>query len=291
MKQAVVWTDRTNRRAVVVCDAAVRGLRRCGYQVMQQPSDYYHGARLGDVAVFYGLRGKLQQILRDYSSSPASRAVYIDLGYWHRKQPGAGYNGYHKVVVNATHPTVDPAQRYDAQRFAQLGVPVVPPRSAPATVGDYVVLAGMSGKAAGVYGYQFEEWERWAVQQCRAQLPHLPIVYRPKPTVAAQATRALAHRFSVGEEGYEVLLRHAYAILTHHSNVAVDGIAQGTPCFVIEGAARALSGSWESLGTRRTFSAEEQWNFLCGLAWYQWTLEEMVRGEPWAYLRARGELP
>jgi hypothetical protein len=79
-------------------------------------------------------------------------------------------------------------------------------------------------------------------------------------------------------------LASARAIVTHHSNVAVEALAAGVPVHCFTGAAAACSVPLDRLCER----PEGREQFLADVAYLQWSLDEMRSGAYWAHIKERG---
>jgi hypothetical protein len=250
------------------------GARRLGLNWELRSSLSYRGRPEHDVAIFYGLAAGLDRLFRDYRDRGLN-AVYIDLGYWGRRKR-TRFDGYHKLVVNSRHPT-DYFQRrkHSPDRFAAHQVAIQPWRSS----GDHILLAGMSAKAAAAEGMLPHVWERETIAYLR-ELTDRPIIYRPKPNWTD--AKPLAGATFDRETPLEQALTNCHAVVTHHSNVAVDALLAGVPCVCLGGVASLLSGKIDQIETLPTPDGREQW--AADLAWTQWSVEEMQAGEAFRYL-------
>lgn len=228
----------------------------------------------------------MPEIFRTYAQHDDTKAVYVDLGYWGRRE-GGRFAGYHKIAINSRHP-LPFLMRHPLphDRFARFGLKLEEPRPP----GRHILLAGMGDKGAMAEGYRPEQWERSAIAKLRA-FTDLPIVYRPKPSWKTarpiEGTTFSPRSVDVADE-----LENCYAVVTHHSNVAVEAVLAGIPVYCEAGVARCFSvgkleelvDPWRFAGFNRT--AREQW--AANLAYWQWSVAEMYRGDPWRFLRAEG---
>jgi hypothetical protein len=241
----------------------------------------FAGQPVADAAVFYGLEGRLPHVFAAYKG--IGRAVYVDLGYWDRRR-GGRFAGFHKIAVNARHPTAyfrRPAHPPD--RLRAVAAPIKPWRRN----GRHVLVAGMGDKGARAEGYATEAWERWAIGELQRYTAR-PIVYRPKPswkkarpiagTIYSPRTREVADE-----------LRDCWAVVTHHSNVAVDAIMAGVPAFCWEGVAACMSGQ-ELAGIESPPMPDGREQWAADIAYTQWSVEEMRTGAAWRHLRQEGLL-
>lgn len=237
---------------------------------------------VGDVAVFYGL---IKHVMKGYEEA-GRKYVYVDLGYWGRHEGGRRH-GYHKVSVNSRHPTAY-FQKIPKKpdRFNRFRIKVHPWRER--SKNGFIMLAGMSKKAAEAEGFAAEEWETKAVEAIR-KVSNRRIVYRPKPNWPdfRHLEGTSVERGSDAPGDVCNFLKDCHAVVTHHSNVAVDALLFGVPTFVCGGAAsplssRHLSGIEEPV----RLDGREQW--AADLAYTQWSVAEMIEGKAWQYLKDEG---
>lgn len=236
--------------------------------------------------VFYGLEGNLPKIFEH--AIALSRAVYIDLGYWGRRE-GGRYEGYHKISVNARHPVgYFRSPQHTGERLERLGVRVVPWDDRPVHMlkrMGHVLVAGMGAKGAAAEGYRPQEWERWAIEELRRYTSR-EIVYRPKPSDPL-GSPIPGTRFSPKTRAIEDEFRDCWAVVTHHSNVAVEALLAGIPCFCWGGVARSMSLQ-DLSRIENPYIPPDSYRatWARDIAWTQWSVPEMKRGDAWAYLRS-----
>lgn len=243
-----------------IAQAMAAGIARCGDRPVMHDLGAAH--RPADVAVCYGwkARNRLQLF---------PRFVYADLGYWQRDQ-------YYRLAVGSWSPDGYVRAGLPAARLEGLGVQVQPWKS-----GSEIVVAGSSPKAAADHGLGYMAWERRAVKALTAK--GLRVVYRPKPgDPAAQPIEGAGYDTRPLAEALEA----AAGWVTHHSNSAIDALVAGVPVHCEIGAAAAFSVPLEQIGQAPRLEGREQ--FLADVAWLQWNLDEMRRGDAWAHLKERG---
>lgn len=272
-----VYQIRSHGRSAAICEAAAEGLSAAGFRPHFMFEDEYHRP-LFRRAFFYGYIGNLPRIMHEYPT-----VVFCDLGYWHRKRVGR-YNGYHKLCVNDRHPgdyfMNDPINE---SRLKALGVGIAPWR----TEGSHILVAGMSAKAAKAAGIKPGQWERQAIEQIR-EYTGRKIIYRPKPNC----------RFSAGIPGIEEdrskrpiaeALKDCHALVTYHSNSAVDALMHGVPVYCEGGAAKPLSmPTLADIADPPLPGDRRRW--ASALACAQWDLAEMRTATPWNHLVRQGVL-
>jgi hypothetical protein len=273
----------------VIADAWEAGLRRLGvphsvyFEDLTGRADYIRALEQCTHAVFYGLEGRVPLIFRDFATNPAKRAIYVDLGYWGRRE-GGRFDGYHKVSVNNRHPTAYFRRpQHDRRRIAHFRDFLAQPWSMG---GDHILLAGMGDKGALAEGFHPEEWERQAVEIIRAHTDRR-IVYRPKPSWKKAKPLPGCEYVDSKSRVVELDLVNCHAIVTHHSNVAVDGLVAGIPAFCVGGVAAPFSSPRLERIERPEFpDGRDAW--MADIAYTQWTPVEMAAGLCWAHLREEG---
>lgn len=213
-----------------------------------------------DVAVMYGW--KLSASLRKYP-----QFIYADLGYWQRET-------HYRMTVGAWSPEKYVRAGLPDSRLRSLGVRIRPWKS-----GEQVLLIGASDKAVREHGFGYMQWERAMAERLRG-LGH-SVLYRPKPS---DPRRCPIPGTSYDTGSLSTAFAKAKAVVAHHSNVCVEALAAGLPVHCVTGAAAAMSVPIESLETRR--DGREQ--FLADVAWLQWSVDEIRRGDFWAHMKERG---
>lgn len=133
-----------------------------------------------------------------------------------------------------------------------------------------------------------EEWERNAVAALR-KVTDRKIVYRPKPSWTG-AKPIEGTSFSPRSESLNDVLRDCHAVVTHHSNTAVDALVAGVPVFCLEGVASPLAlDDLASIENPVTPDGREQW--AADVAWTQFSVKEMQCGLAWRHLKDEGVVP
>ncbi len=252
------------RRYKQVATAMMDGIGRCGDVAYAHPVD---APRLkgADVGVCYGWNRHAQ-----YDTYP--RFVYADLGYWHR-------DTHYRLVVGAWSPERYVRANLSRSRLDRLGVQVQPWR----TGGDTIVIAGSTGKSCIEHGIGYRAWEARVASQLRDCGKR--VVYRPKPT---DRNRAPLKGVEYDEGPLAETLSRACALVTHHSNAAVDALVAGVPVHCETGVAAAFSIPLEQVANPPCLEGREQ--FLSDVAWLNWSVDEMRSGAAWAHMKERGLL-
>lgn len=282
--KAIFYVNFDNGRAKAICEAVTAGLGRCGQAVTVKSSADYRGPD-ADVALSYGLWGRLRQIHDDYPTAGRA-AILIDLGYWGRRD-GGKLAGYHRIAVNSRHATAYFQRiRHQADRFARFDIMPKPFRRD----GSHVLLCGMSAKAAWVYGLAPEEYERQAVATLRRHTGR-EIRYRPKPSWKhAQPIDGSTWLPAGGNALMTPLdLKDCYAVVTHHGNAALDALIAGVPVFCEHGLASVLARrDLAQIETPLYPDEAKRDQLLYDAAYTQFKVSEIADSTAWAYLRAEG---
>jgi len=278
-----VYYGQNNIRSEHVAGLLRRGALDRGFAVTVRSCEAYVEPA-GDAAAFYGLTGKLPKIFRDYLRVE-KRVVFLDLGYWQRRDPHDRMAGYYRVSVDAYDPSKYlMALERPGDRWAKMGIGLKPfePR------GGAFLVAGMSEKSSGVWGLRAEEWEIRTIADLR-RLSARPVFYRPKPSW--NAARPLADAsYSPPHESLEKALGRTFAVVTHHSHVALDGLIRGIPCISAEGPAKLVSGSIVDPEAVIWPTEETRARLFGNLAYCQWHSREIEAGAMFDDLTATGLL-
>lgn len=271
-------------RSRAICDAADKGLREAGYLVRKKSSLIYAAPEC-DLAVFYGLSGKLTKAFNDYQKRKA--LVFLDLGYFDRVSGGRRL-GYHKVAVNARHPTdYFQRRRHDSSRLDRLGIKLAPWRAD--TSSGHILVAGMAPKACAAACIPTNAWETETIAKLR-KITRRRIVYRPKPNWANAKALQGADFSPPGKRSLLDDLRGAHCIVSHNSNANVEALVAGIPSFTVAGAALPMSQTDLTLIESPCMDVDrEQW--LRDLTYTQWNVPELCTKEPWMHLANEGLIP
>lgn len=260
MNRAIVVYQRAYGRSLAVARALHEAMARHGILSTITCEDV---ATKAQIVAAYGWRNP--DLFRH-----ADRFVHVDLGYWGRI-PGI-IEGPYKVVIDGRHPKLDTIDRTDPRT----NLPPIGNWQRPS--GNRILLAGMSAKSAGTYGYGPEEWERGMVSRIHSMDPTVEILYRPKPSwrgATFLAGTTMDYRFRL-----EDTLRIVQGVICHHSNVAIDACAMGTPWWSVEGALAPWgASSLEDLLGGWTPDKDRRLEALGRLSWFQWNLDEIAKGD------------
>jgi hypothetical protein len=214
-----------------------------------------------DLIAGYGWR----PVMRTAWERWPERILHTDLAFWSRES-------HLKLALGGRwSPLAD--WDYDESRLKRHRIVIGPSR----TPGRRILVCGMSAKAAGTWGLEPEEWERATVQRLIAAGAS-SVIYRPKPTWPDAKPIARA-KYDSGAE-IDATFPNVDAVVSHHSNAAVDALAVGLPIYVETGIAKALSvPTLEGAIEAKALDRETRESFLRQVAWHQWTLDELKTAE------------
>lgn len=283
MTTVTVYYSPHQRRSMILAEAAFKGCKRSGYKVKILSSLHYKKVD-SDYAVFYGLACGLDRVMRDYSKHKSAKALYIDLGFYHRRIGKQRYNGYHKISVDGRHPMYLMDKDMPDDRWKQLvalgGLEIKPWR----TNGEDVLIAGMSAKASAAENLGPLEWERDAVAKLIKHTDR-KIRLRPKPncTQSRPIPGTIWHNVRSLDQG----LHNVHAVVARHSNVCVDALLEGIPIFCDEGISKSM-GLSDLSRIEKPYYPDNRERFLCNMAYQQWRTSEIEDGSPFKYLEWMG---
>jgi hypothetical protein len=279
----VVFCHSDKPREHLLADAFSEGVRRHGDTCTLQPLTPDHATVPAEVACMVGVKSRA---LYQAYYGQGTHVVYLDKGYTRHARPGpVKVWEYWRVSLDSHHPTQYLGKPdMPADRVDDLGVVLKPWRKK----GEHVVIAGSSQKYHDFYGLRHPtQWAQKLVKQIQGAAPGRRIVYRPKPSWK-EAVPIEGTEFSRQGDIYDVL-ENAWALVTHGSNAVFESILEGVPCIVL-GDAVAKPISSDSLEEIESpllacYAARHQW--LANLAYWQWTLPELSKGQAWDFLRPK----
>lgn len=267
-----------NNNAMRTTTAMFEGALAIGATVSVCRAEEFEASQVDqfDVACFWGFVQLCQNIFGAYRSA-GKPVVYLDAGYWVRST-------HYKVSVNARHPTAYFKRARPPDRRVRFGVDVKPNKYN----GEHILVAAMSPKSAwaekvGTWGVY--EHELMKVLQ---ELTDRPIILRikgtvPPPRMFIPPNVTLSF---MGQPLHEVM-QAAWAVVTHHSNVAVDGLVSGVPAFAYEGVAAPV-GTFDLGKIETPVYCEDRAQWANDVAYCQWSIQEMKSGRVWRHLKEEG---
>lgn len=239
-------------RATTALRAVSEGARAAGLRAVET-REYRGGS---DVLVLWGPGHPARFEPMRHQIASGGRVLALDLAYWNRFEK-------FRVSIDGAHcPTWVARYDFPRDRF----------KSDPVAVADCwdlngpVIIAGLGEKARVQYGAdRIDAWE--AVMMDAVRQAGRTVIYRAKKGARSTIEEAL-----VG----------ASALITWHSNAAVDAIRLGVPAFCVDGAAAAVCrDTYNAFAPPLAAKTRDQ--FLSNLAYFQWRNDETA--EMWGWLR------
>lgn len=282
-----------SRRAKTIVESMFTGVKRSEDVPLLREQKTYKSPENFSAVVFYGLRDNLLKVYQDYRQKGVS-TVFWDMGYWGRGK-GEPLSGYHRCAVNALQPTEYFWKlKAPGDRFARFRLKLSPWRK----TGKEIFLAGLSDKNASVlhrlgliHTPDPTAYSVWLRDEIRKHTDR-PIAYRPKPSwKGARPIEGTRWAMKPGIDGLLWELRDTWAVITFRSNVAIDGLVAGIPCFVVGDGVAKLMGHTDLSKIEDPLYPDNREEFCANLAYCQWHYSEMAQGEVWKFLRDRGLIP
>ena len=222
-----------------------------------------------DMAILYGMSVGHVDIYKRRKAEGLPSA-FFDLGYWGRSTQ-LGQHTCYRLAVNYWHP-----QHYlnlidEPQKFRR-------PIKERYTDGKKVLVVGMGLKSYVLYGHVPHFWDMALIHEVKKHTKR-EIVYYPKASDRTARSVPGTTFYTPGKMlEDDPIWKDVWAVVTHHSNNAVEALRLGIPSFVWDGAASVLCGNDLSLIDNPPFP-EDVPQFLNRVAYCQWSIAEMSNGE------------
>lgn len=214
-------------------------------------------------AVFYGVTRDTLHLYRQCVNEDREY-YYIDNGYF---SPGHHDDGYFKVTKNAAqHSGFGNAT---PERFLMHGLDIKPWR----TEGKYILVTVQSD---WWYERHFTSKAQWL-----KEVLHALKVYTDIPVLVREKPRSQPDTYIYDD------IRHAWALITHSSNTAVQAVLEGVPIFVTWPCAALAMGTLDLSLINDPLCPRGRYQWACNLADNQWSMKEIENGKCWKDLNAK----
>lgn len=272
MKAEIVYTGGLGRRGKLMLDGMQTSAKKQGIQAI--PTESYRGGT--PWLVIWGAGGPEQRDIIKAHVAGGGRAICFDMGYFYRQHHGLE-NSHCRLSIDGLHcPQLIYKVKRDSLRWSQFGIQL----RADCNPKGHIVIAGTGAKSRDAYGLDGTEWEQRALHEIRKRYKKERVYYRPKP----KTDDALPGASTWAGDGIEAVLSGAKFVVTRHSNVAVDCVVAGVPCYCEDGAGAAIWPS--SLDVPPSVPAnDDRRRFLRQVAWFDWSPTEAERGEVWRWVK------
>ena len=211
----------------------------------------------GPAAIYGILRGcdqiikQCEWVRRDY--------YHIDHGYLRRGWNS--YSGYYRITRNGLQWSAN-GREYPDDRFKRFGISLKPWRKS----GRHVLVCPISTAIGAFYGIDPQVWLQAIVEEIGAHTDR-PVTIKPKDS----------------DLDLKTALNDAWCLVTFNSNAAIEALIEGVPVFVTgPAAARAMGSPDLSKIDEPRYGNREA--IFAALAYQQWTLDEIRRGECWEWM-------
>lgn len=215
-----------------------------------------------DTSVIWGL-GKYNFQIASACRDQNLPWIFTDMPYWGRWMGGNRDSCYWRVVPGSLH--CNWTSDYPDDRFQKLGIKISEWR----TKGEHILVCPSSNTVERFY--QIEDWTRKIVTEIKKHTDR-PIKIRYKPrNKDTSGPRAATIPF-------EEDCRNAWAVVTSFSIAGVEAACLGIPVFSHPQGPCAVMGNTD-LSTIENPLLEDRASWLNTLAYYQYTEEELSKGE------------
>lgn len=199
--------------------------------------------------------------------------VIFDCGYFSREY-SEKRNRHFRLSINETHPTKLPPAPGD--RWQKHGIQL----EDLFDPNGHVLLIGRGGKTRKAQGIKGENWEQDAFKKIMKILPESKVIYRPKKNTADRIKGA---KLASPQSTIRDLCQGCSLIYTQRSNVGNEGLVYGIPVVTEGGPAADICSNRITPGME-PLSHDMRLEFLHRLAYWQWSYEEIERGDIWPWL-------
>lgn len=257
---------------------------------------YENEYKPSEIAILYGLHkninatGRKRKAIYDGQKYHNKKTMVFERGYFKREE-------YHSVGWNWINGKADfKNKNCPSDRFDRLNLDIKDwgPK------GDNIIFCGQvpwdsavqhinkNGKGRtkkSVQGYM--EWLSKTARVIR-DFSDKPIIFRPHPLFKHKEwyKEYLPEYVSWSDNDMMTDLQSAHACVVFNSNSAVDAIIQGIPIFVMDQGSVAYSVANKSLKKINKPKNYDITQWANNLAYAQWNLEEIKRGEFWKHLNS-----
>lgn len=284
MKVCFHYSEQPRER--ILAEAVVGGIKRHGDIAWAIPKTLEPSEDVLNSADVHAMIGVKSRNIFYAAMRLGAHVLYFDKGYLRHVLPsGPRTWEYWRVCLDAQHPTAYLLDReYPSDRFDSWKRNLAPWRAD----GKHIIIAGSSEKYHAFYDLPHPtEWATKIIRKLSKEMGcQRPLVYRPKPSWRA-AVPIKGATFSADRELIGSVLKNAWCLVTHGSNAALDAILAGVPAIVLgDGVARSISSTeLDDIESPRMVSLPQRAAWANAIAYQQFTVQEMFRGQMWDQLR------
>lgn len=219
---------------------------------------------------FSKFRGK---VIEEQKRS-GKNVVVLETGYLNR---GNGAENHYAAGFNGLNGRADfRNEESPPDRFEKLGIELKPWIKKEDGV---VLLCSQVPWDASVQNINMTEWIL-DMAHLMHQITDKRIVFRPHPLAKMPPLNGMEYSTVPVKED----LKRAFAVVTYNSNTAVEAVMEGIPSFSFDVGSMAYEVTSHNLNTLEKFYTPDRKQWAYNLAYCQWTLDEMRKGETWEHL-------
>lgn len=262
-----IFYDKSNaaEHALTVIKSFIYGINKTSiYEFIDSNVDKY------DLVITFGAYANLVHACNKLNIP----IIIIDYGFLRRGR----IIGYYKVSINHWYPnSYFQKIKHSGKRFSKLGINITPMQAKS----GFLLLAGIGRKSSEMYNIDHQSWDIETAAKIK-KLTDKRIVYRPRHTndKSIKGTR----RININNPLNKVL-ESTSSIIAYSSNITIDGLIKGIPCFMHDGVGISMGLNDISLiNTPKIVDYQTQLQFFYDLAHTQWTLNEIKTGKCWKHI-------
>jgi len=253
---------------------------------------YLNEDRNCDVAVIWSVlwKGRMaanKKIWDDFRSQ-GKPVVVLEVGGLKREHTW-------KMAINGINRDADFAnQTYDDKRWPLFDIEMKPWRSE----GKYILLC--SQNIDSLQWQNMPTAAQWTEQKIKEIRKHTQrqIIVRPHPRSYFEFDEdkypnvkfrtAVPNKDTYDDTDFREVLKDAWAVVNHSSNIGLESVLNGVPVFVSQSSLSCEVGNEELRDIEKPAMPARQ-NWANRLAYTEWTTQEIRNGMPWARIRQRLE--
>jgi hypothetical protein len=240
-----------------------------------------------DVACLWGIMGNAAEIVSGYVNRNKHVVMFDKALFRH-----FGGEGGFRVGIDGPSP-IKYLMRVprEFERFEKKRIPLSPKVMATSKniLRPSIIYCGSSQKYCDFYNLgDANDYAEDIFNKIRELVTKVSILYRPKPSWDG-ARDIKGSEMSRVNKSLKIELSRSRLLITHGSAAAVEAIVAGVPVITLGPCASQFVGN-QTLDNNSLLdpyfpSEQARWQWLCNLAYCQWSGEEFQSGEAWGFIR------
>ena len=285
--------DKLATRAV--CGAFTKGVKAHGDTLTKIKTVTDLNKKDYDAALQYGEWNgginKVRKAIHNLCKDHRTRKIIADLGLILTDRASANTNldrytyvGYDKFKGEANcYNEGSPSDRWD--KLVKKGAEIKPWRKD----GDHIVVFGQRADAASTKHCNYFNWLKKTLLNIRKYTDR-PIIFRSHPITRLEDVPSIGiDNFLVSKfknKSMEDILKGAWCSVTRTSNAGVDSILNGVPVVCPDPVCVAYDLCTHDIKDIDNPETPEREQFFYNLAYAQWSIPEIEKGDCWGHLRS-----